>query len=295
MSLRRLFNRLLPALALLFGLVLVLDACTGRRGRSNNSDDDDATSANDDDSGQGDDDDSTGGDDDDSTGGDDDDSTGDDDDSTGGGDDDDATNSAGILDLSADTTNFGSVTIGTQNSTSVYFENIGNTAITAQVTLSDLIVIWILQGGSVVTIAPLAIQTRTLVFQPSTASTFNLSFEVAHDGGNASPQQLLFSGSGGGGGGGSEVNCTDGVDDDADGLIDCADSDCATDPACTGSGTDPCCASNPQFQNGPCQDTSAETCSCNNDPYCCTDWDQTCVDIYDGSTGHCGPAATCGP
>ena len=29
-----------------------------------------------------------------------------------------------------------------------------------------------------------------------------------------------------------EVNCTDGLDDDGDGLIDCVDPDCSTDPAC---------------------------------------------------------------
>ncbi len=31
----------------------------------------------------------------------------------------------------------------------------------------------------------------------------------------------------------TETSCTDGVDNDNDGLIDCADSDCSTDPACT--------------------------------------------------------------
>jgi hypothetical protein len=30
----------------------------------------------------------------------------------------------------------------------------------------------------------------------------------------------------------SELSCTGGADEDCDGLIDCADSDCATDPAC---------------------------------------------------------------
>jgi Zn-dependent metalloprotease len=35
-----------------------------------------------------------------------------------------------------------------------------------------------------------------------------------------------------GGGGGAVENCTNGVDDDGDGLIDCEDPDCATDPAC---------------------------------------------------------------
>ena len=40
---------------------------------------------------------------------------------------------------------------------------------------------------------------------------------------------------GGGGGPGAE-NCTNGTDDDGDGLIDCADPDCANDPACGGGG-----------------------------------------------------------
>lgn len=31
----------------------------------------------------------------------------------------------------------------------------------------------------------------------------------------------------------NEINCTDGVDDDLDGLIDCDDSDCLVDEACT--------------------------------------------------------------
>jgi len=32
--------------------------------------------------------------------------------------------------------------------------------------------------------------------------------------------------------GGPETDCGDGVDNDADGLVDCADSDCASDPTC---------------------------------------------------------------
>ena len=295
MSLRDLLNRLLPSLALLIGLVLVLDACDARRARSNAEDDDDATSANDDDSAQQDDDDTTG-DDDDDTGGDDDtgdDDTGDDDDDdTTIGDDDDG--SAGILDLSADTTSFGSVTIGSPANTTVYFENLGGTGITATVTLSDLSGVWILQGGTTVNIAPLSTETRNLVFNPAVAQAYSLAMDVNHDGANSSPQQLLISGVGTGGSGGTETSCTDGVDNDGDTLVDCADPECATDPACTG-GADPCCSPNPQFQNGPCQNTTNQSCACSSDPFCCTDWDQTCSNIYDGSTGHCGPSATCGP
>jgi hypothetical protein len=31
---------------------------------------------------------------------------------------------------------------------------------------------------------------------------------------------------------GSEASCTDGLDNDTDTFVDCADADCATDPAC---------------------------------------------------------------
>ena len=41
--------------------------------------------------------------------------------------------------------------------------------------------------------------------------------------------------SGGGGGGGTE-DCTNGIDDDANGAIDCDDFACWFDPACSGGG-----------------------------------------------------------
>ncbi len=37
----------------------------------------------------------------------------------------------------------------------------------------------------------------------------------------------------------TEVSCADAVDNDCDGLIDCADPDCATSPVCTPVGTVP--------------------------------------------------------
>ena len=51
--------------------------------------------------------------------------------------------------------------------------------------------------------------------------------------------QKNCTGGGGSGGGGENTytnGCTNGVDDDGDGDIDCADSDCAGDPACSGGG-----------------------------------------------------------
>ena len=51
---------------------------------------------------------------------------------------------------------------------------------------------------------------------------------------------LSVTASGGGGGSTTETSCTDGLDDDGDGAIDCSDSDCAADPACTGGGGPSC-------------------------------------------------------
>jgi lysyl endopeptidase len=55
-----------------------------------------------------------------------------------------------------------------------------------------------------------------------------------------------------GGGGASEV-CTDGVDNDGDGQVDCADADCAADPSCAGSCTG--------GQRGDACDANADCCS----------------------------------
>ncbi|MGE4614468.1 MAG: hypothetical protein AAEJ46_09040, partial [Planctomycetota bacterium] len=62
-----------------------------------------------------------------------------------------------------------------------------------------------------------------------------------------------------GGGGGAVENCTNGVDDDGDGLIDCADPDCATDPACipAASGDECASASVAVFGSNPVDTTTA--------------------------------------
>ena len=39
----------------------------------------------------------------------------------------------------------------------------------------------------------------------------------------------------------TETSCTDGVDNDSDGQLDCADSDCAADPACASCAVGACC------------------------------------------------------
>ena len=58
--------------------------------------------------------------------------------------------------------------------------------------------------------------------------------------GDSSNYDLTLNVTATGGGSGSETSCTDGLDDDGDGDIDCADSDCASDPACTGGGGPTC-------------------------------------------------------
>ena len=39
---------------------------------------------------------------------------------------------------------------------------------------------------------------------------------------------------------GGKGSCSDGLDNDGDKLVDCSDSECATDPACTTTGGTPC-------------------------------------------------------
>lgn len=69
-------------------------------------------------------------------------------------------------------------------------------------------------------------------------------------------------------------DCINGVDDDGDGDVDCADADCIADPLC-GASND-CCMVN---GSAGCSDTAIESCVCAQDAYCCnTDWDQLCVD-----------------
>ncbi len=54
--------------------------------------------------------------------------------------------------------------------------------------------------------------------------------------GDSSDYDITLTATGSSGGTTTETSCTDGLDDDGDGSIDCADSDCAGDPACAGSG-----------------------------------------------------------
>jgi hypothetical protein len=70
-----------------------------------------------------------------------------------------------------------------------------------------------------------------------------------------------------------EVDCTNMIDDDQDGRLDCLDSDCsqAEECACDESHESPGCA-NPEIQ----------ACVCGYNAYCCEmEWDAICVDEID--------------
>ncbi|HSA20035.1 MAG TPA: PPC domain-containing protein, partial [Myxococcota bacterium] len=81
--------------------------------------------------------------------------------------------------------------------------------------------------------------------------------------------------------------CDDGADDDGDGLADCADPDCAADPACA---TGSCCVAH---GTPGCEDPGISACVCAQDDYCCdTEWDASCVGEVDSlGCGTCGGAA----
>jgi len=84
----------------------------------------------------------------------------------------------------------------------------------------------------------------------------------------------------------NEQECSDGIDNDADGLIDCDDPDCADDPACVGEicddgldndgdtlidCDDPDCAGDPACGDGWCEDIPDGACSsCEGDGNQCT-------------------------
>jgi hypothetical protein len=69
----------------------------------------------------------------------------------------------------------------------------------------------------------------------------------------------------------SEITCTDGLDADCDGDVDCADADCATDPACT-----PACDNDGTCEAGEsCTSCPADCASVTSGPsskrHCCGD------------------------
>ena len=81
---------------------------------------------------------------------------------------------------------------------------------------------------------------------------------------------------------GGEI-CNDGADNDADGLVDCDDlEDCSSFPGCDSGGGD-CCDAN---GSPGCDNQLGEDCVCSLDPFCCdVDWDALCVDAYENQCG----------
>ncbi len=258
---------LVPLLLLLLLSVWTLSSCTTRR-RGSRSDDDDAA-------------------DDDDASGDDDDSGVDDDDATG--DDDDTPPPPGVLQLSADLADLGAHPALATATSDVRFENVGGVSIVVNLSLSDNSGTWSMPS-TVVNVAPFTVEDRVLTFTaPQVSGTYTLTLNALHDGSNPSPQQLVFTATSQG----SETNCSDGVDNNNNGAIDCYDQACDGDPACSGVGGDPCCGDNFGWEFGPCWVPTHEACVCKEDVFCCSDWDGTCADIYDGSQGSCGASGTC--
>ena len=287
--------KLRTLLALLAISLLIGCPTRGSSGRGGDDDDDDDDSAvTDDDDATGDDDDATG-DDDDATG-DDDDTTGDDDDTTGDdddtvGDDDDSTNAGpGQLILSANSTDFGNVSIGGSGSRTVVLNNPGGAAVSWELAFTwDGSGVFSVTGGSTTgTLGAGGSTTRTVIFAPNEALPAFTALKATHDGSNTSPAFVYFEAVGGNAL--TEANCADGFDDDGDGYPDCEDWDCIQDPACG----DPCCGTMPwPGSDTMCDNQATLQCLCNADPYCCSQgWNAFCYDLYSGVTAGC-PAASC--
>lgn len=72
--------------------------------------------------------------------------------------------------------------------------------------------------------------------------------------------------------------CQDRADNDADGAVDCADSDCAAEAGCQGGGDggSTCCVGREDLPG--CDDAACEACVCAQDEFCCTAvWDVQCA------------------
>ncbi len=94
----------------------------------------------------------------------------------------------------------------------------------------------------------------------------------------ADPDCVLFPGCQGG-----AEDCFNGIDDDGDGLVDCDDvPDCQAAPGCD-YGTGDCCTDN---GSPGCENDLGEDCVCAADPFCCeTGWDALCADIFETFCG----------
>lgn len=103
-----------------------------------------------------------------------------------------------------------------------------------------------------------------------------------------------------GGGGGSELSCNDGLDNDGDGYTDCADADCAADPACQTPPSENC--TNGQDDDG---DTLVDCADpdCTADPACQSTPSENCTNgqdddgdgLVDCSDPDCSGDPACAP
>jgi suppressor of ftsI len=97
----------------------------------------------------------------------------------------------------------------------------------------------------------------------------------------------------------TEVSCSDGVDNDCDGLVDGADSDCGAPADCSQFGdknscnADPLCEWQGHPRNGSCVD--APTCTVTESPEtsCSDGVDNDCDGLVDGADSDCGAPVDC--
>ncbi len=253
--------RLLRLLLLL--LVIALVSCTARR-RGGDDDDDNDSAVDDDDTV-------------------DDDDSGDDDD-----DDDDDDDTTGEQGFAAINVTPGSLTIspGASGSATVTLSNTAAAPLSGTVALNAATSpgAFVLAGSPTVTLSAFGSTTRTLTFSTTTPGSYYARVDFTHDGSNDNPMWGELFGTCAAS---TETSCTDGVDNDGDALVDCDDPDCATDPACAGSGPDACCSATGTATTWTtCLDSGAINCVCDLDGWCCLGgWDVTCRNYYSGTCG----------
>jgi len=212
-----------------------------------------------------------------------------DDDDDSATDDDDATEPA-YAEMYADPDYF-KLEAGDSETAYITVTNSGEATLTASITLGSSTSpdVFALGGSSTIILGDSESTTRSLLISPASEGSYFAEVRLDHDGANSSPAYTSVYAEAYGG---AVEDCSNGVDDDGDFDVDCDDSDCASDPACSGSG-DPCCSDVGDVNTwNNCQDSAAVSCLCALDSYCCgTGWDSLCMDEY---IGDCG-ATTCGP
>ena len=264
-------SRSFLVLTILLALGLIAAGCLGGRGGRGGGGGDDDDSAGDDDDNE--DDDDTQQDDDDAQP-DDDDVQPDDDDVQP--DDDDAVEQ-GYADVSvADT--WLETTVGTPVTTTVTLSNLAGGVLSGTVELDDTSG-WSLSGSSSVTLYGYETTTRTLTFDPWFEDSWSVTVYFYHDGSNGSPASVMVDGQSYEDTPTYETDCSDGVDNDGDGYIDCIDFDCNGDPACP---TEDCSNGTDDDGDGyiDCDDFD-----CSSDP-ACSGGSEICDDMVDNDSDY---------